>query len=73
MALPNELNLDKQSKAAGGVDISPTVRTDNFVFQPSDSWLDTPMTQEFIAGLDPDYISKIDHYKPIINTYAPAS
>jgi len=73
MALPNELNLDKQSKAAGGVDISPTIRTDNFVFQPSDSWLDTPMTQEFIAGLDPDYISKIDHYKPIINRYAPAS
>jgi hypothetical protein len=73
MALPNELNLDKQSKAAGGVDISPTVRTDNFVFQPSDSWLDTPMTQEFIAGLDPDYISKIDHYKPIINRYAPTS
>ena len=34
MALPNESKLEQESKELGGVDINPSVRSDNFVFQP---------------------------------------
>ena len=73
MALPNESKLEQESKELGGVDINPSVRSDNFVFQPSDSWLDTPMTEEFTKGLNPDYVSQIDRYSAVINPYAPSS
>jgi len=73
MDLPNEPNVEQDSKVPGAIDIPPSVPTDNFVFQPSDSWLDTPMTQEFTATLDPDYVAQIEHYKPIIDRYAPGS
>ena len=73
MALPNESKLEQESKKLGGVDINPSVRSDNFVFQPSDSWLDTPMTEEFTKGLNPDYVSQIDRYSAVINPYAPSS
>ena len=73
MALPNELQIEDELRSLGGVNIPPTIPTDNFQFTPSESWWDAPQTQDFSETLDPAYLAQINHYKPVIEQYAPSA
>lgn len=73
MDINNLVQLEKENQRLTGIDISPSIPDNNFEFTPSENWYDIPATDEFDPSIDPEYLAQIEHYKPIIEQYAPSS